>query len=149
MLKQQQLLALTPRPVRLRAKNPRFRKRRDRVETKEGKTYRSLFLNCSLQNEDSTGTSYDLIIRNYSYPQRPKDFYFTPASKLWVHCSCPYFLYYVEVALTLQGSSSIYDSNGNMPRINNPKVVPYVCKHLFAALLMLQNRDKGKSRGLV
>jgi hypothetical protein len=51
----------------------------------------------------------------------------------WVRCSCPYFLYYVEVALTRHGSSSVYYSNGRYPMIRNPKLRPYLCKHLIAA----------------
>lgn len=52
----------------------------------------------------------------------------------WVRCSCPYFLYYVEVALTRHDSSDIYYSNGRYPMIRNPKLRPYLCKHLSASL---------------
>lgn len=53
--------------------------------------------------------------------------------RVWVHCSCPYFLYYLEVALTKRGASSVINSNGKFPRVTNPQTVPYLCKHLFAA----------------
>jgi len=52
---------------------------------------------------------------------------------LWVHCSCEYFTYYIEVALAARGSSTVLDSNGNFPRIRNPKFVPHLCKHAYFA----------------
>jgi len=144
MLTLQQLLALTPREVRQRAKNPTLSVKRDKEERKYGKEARSVFLNCRLYHAESTGTNYNLIIRNYGMSNSPKKFLFKPSSQLWVHCSCPYFTYHLEVALTLKKSSSIYDSNGNLPRITNPRLRPYVCKHLFATLISYLNADKGK-----
>jgi hypothetical protein len=52
---------------------------------------------------------------------------------VWMHCSCPYFLFYAEVALTMKGSSTILNSNGKMPKIKNPRTVPWCCKHIAAA----------------
>jgi len=51
----------------------------------------------------------------------------------WVHCDCEYFLYYCEVAVTARGSSSVITSNGNFPKIRNPRMRPYLCKHLLRA----------------
>lgn len=50
----------------------------------------------------------------------------------WVHCDCEYFLYNVEVALSARGSSNVLTSNGNFPKIRNPRMKPYLCKHLLA-----------------
>ena len=52
---------------------------------------------------------------------------------VWVHCDCEYFLYYLEVAVTARGSSSVITSNGNFPKIRNPRMKPYLCKHLLRA----------------
>jgi hypothetical protein len=52
---------------------------------------------------------------------------------VWVHCDCPYFTYYLEVALAARKSSTVMDSNGNYPRIRNPKFKPYLCKHAYMA----------------
>lgn len=54
-------------------------------------------------------------------------------SRVWCSCNCPMFLYYLEVALTLRGSSSILYSNGRVPKITNPSMKPSLCKHLIQA----------------
>ena len=51
----------------------------------------------------------------------------------WVHCDCEYFLYYLEVALAARGSSNVITSNGNFPKVRNPRMRPYLCKHLLEA----------------
>lgn len=66
-------------------------------------------------------------------------------TRVWCSCSCPYFLYHCEVALTLRGSSSIIFSNGKMPNQTNPRRIPYVCKHVIVAFaLALKGRVPGK-----
>jgi len=134
MLTLQQLLDLTPTAVRRRTANPRIRRIKDKEENKSGKKYRAVYTRTAFYNAVSTGNSYTLIIRNFGTKRFPNDYKFRPSSLLWVHCSCPYFLYNVEVALTLKSSSSIYDSNGALPRIKNPTLRPYLCKHLFATV---------------
>lgn len=57
-----------------------------------------------------------------------------PTSKIWASCSCPYYLYHVEVALTKRGSADINYSNGQLPKITNPRLVSHACKHIVAAL---------------
>lgn len=68
----------------------------------------------------------------------------------WVRCTCPYFLYYLEVALTRHNSSDIKYSNGAYPMIRNPKVTPYLCKHLLSAVnpavTILQREMRKKER---
>ena len=67
----------------------------------------------------------------------------TVRSKAWVHCNCPYFLFNCEVALSLQGSSTVVNSNGRRPRIMNPGMRPKLCKHLMAAArLAIQKKPK-------
>jgi hypothetical protein len=51
---------------------------------------------------------------------------------VWVSCTCPAFRYYSEVAVKNQGNSDVLESDGSFPRINNPSMAPYMCKHLFA-----------------
>ena len=63
-------------------------------------------------------------------------------SSCWVFCSCPYFTYNLEVALTRQNSSSIKFSNGQLPRERNARMIPHLCKHLvLAARLALQQTE--------
>ena len=52
--------------------------------------------------------------------------------RCWVHCSCPYFRYYLEVSLAARGSSSVVTSTGAFPKVRNPGMRPHLCKHLIA-----------------
>jgi len=56
--------------------------------------------------------------------------------------------YNLEVALARYNSSSVRSSNGDLPRIRNPKMIPYLCKHLVVAarLALAQRKDKAKQR---
>lgn len=78
-----------------------------------------------------SGNIYDVVVKIYGKPRR--DGVIKPQNRAWVHCSCPYFLYYNEVALAARGSSDVMTSNGALPNIRNPRMKPYLCKHLFAA----------------
>lgn len=60
------------------------------------------------------------------------------ASTVWVSCSCPYWLFYCEVATARTGSSSVIYSNGDLPIVRNPTMVPYLCKHLVTATKYLR-----------
>lgn len=55
-------------------------------------------------------------------------------NKIWVSCTCPFFLFYNEYALAMVDSSDIQYSNGEPPVIRNPKMTPYVCKHGYMAI---------------
>ena len=51
-------------------------------------------------------------------------------TRLKVSCDCESFMYMAEVALNRYGAADIIYSNGEKPRVTNPKMVPLVCKHL-------------------
>ena len=142
MLNIKQLLNLTPAKVRYRSSYPRIRV----IEDKPRSKYRHIYTRVSLGNVESTGDSYTQTIRCHGTKKNSGDFILSPDSLLWVHCSCPYFTYYLETVLHLHGSSRIYNSNGGMPRITNPKLRPYLCKHLYATTLDLLAKDKKKIR---
>ncbi len=55
-------------------------------------------------------------------------------SKVWASCSCSYFLFHCEYALSKSGSTDINFSNGKMPKITNPRLVRHCCKHIAACL---------------
>lgn len=77
------------------------------------------------------------VVRIKLYGDMRKDGVMRPANpshKAWVHCGCPYFLYYVEVAVTARGSSNVITSNGAYPKIRNPRMKPYLCKHILKAV---------------
>ena len=67
---------------------------------------------------------------------------------VWAWCDCPYFMYYLEVALTKYGCSSIKSSNGKPPVVRNPQNLPYLCKHLVltAKIALTQRRDLATDR---
>jgi hypothetical protein len=56
---------------------------------------------------------------------------------MWGHCSCEYWLYFLEVALSAHGASSIINSNGEYPAIRNPSLDPHVCKHVYATVPLI------------
>lgn len=55
-------------------------------------------------------------------------------SPAWMTCTCEWHLYSNEVALTVKDSSSIVHSNGKLPRIKNPAMIPMACKHITKVL---------------
>ena len=140
MLTVKQLLNLTPSKVRYRASYPRVRV----VEDKPTKQYRKIYTRLTLGNVESTGDSYTQTVRCHGTKKDHENYVLSPDSLIWVHCSCPYFTYHLEVVLQLQGSSRIYNSNGEMPKIRNPKLRPYLCKHLYTLTLYLLAKDKKK-----
>lgn len=123
----QDLLRMTPSEIVSRAKRGcSVRGRQYKLSTRDGfrpssgtsPTYSNemrIFSRCT----DGRRTSY---VRFYGPPELK-----TP---VWVWCDCPYFKYYLEVALTRVGASSINSSNGKPPTVRNPQMLPYLCKHL-------------------
>jgi hypothetical protein len=64
----------------------------------------------------------------YIGPANPPPF--TRDTKVWVSCSCEYYLFHCEVADAQEDSSSIKYSNGKAPNVTNPHHIPHLCKHL-------------------
>jgi len=68
----------------------------------------------------------------------------TVKDKVWVFCTCEYFLYHCEVADAEQDNSSINHmqrnwmpggkNNGKAPIITNPNHTAHLCKHLISSL---------------
>lgn len=48
-----------------------------------------------------------------------------------VGCSCPDFRYRQEVALNHKRAAEVLYSNGELPKIRNPQMKVYCCKHLY------------------
>lgn len=61
------------------------------------------------------------------------------AQPVWVRCTCPWFLYNCEYALTKNGSSWVHYSNGEPANQTNPKNIPFVCKHVYALQNEIRN----------
>jgi len=65
-------------------------------------------------------------------------------SEVWVWCSCPYFTFNLEVALARRNSSVVRNSNGALPRVRNPAMIPHLCKHL----VLISNSGVKETRDL-
>lgn len=65
----------------------------------------------------------------------------TPNTNLVVWCSCEWFCFYSEYALTKYNASSIRYCNGKPPNTTNPGLVPCVCKHIYRVLMQAQQRN--------
>lgn len=140
-----QLVKLTPSPIRERANSQcrAVRKQYDvgsrdgfrRVYRKDKEFYNEFrfYSVC----EDGKRHSY---IRFYGPPKADSD--------VWVWCSCPYFTYTLEVVLAKFNSSTIRLSNGMLPQVRNPKMIPHLCKHLIRASVeaVKQRKDLAAKR---
>lgn len=110
---------------------------------------RGYFCDAALHNDKSSGTYYRLMIKNFGTKREPENWLFTDDARVWVHCSCPYFKYYLEVALWVKGGTdllSLGKENAYRPRIRNPKMKAYLCKHLYSTLVYLMKQDRKKLR---
>jgi hypothetical protein len=136
------LITRTPGKIVYRSSYPRIRIIKD--FKKKNDEYRGVFAHVALGNTESTGDTYALTLRCHGTKKDPDTFDFTPDSLVWVHCSCPYFTYHLEVVLKLRGSSDIRNSNAELPKIKNPSLKPYLCKHLYALTLYMIAKDKKK-----
>jgi len=72
----------------------------------------------------------------YGDPQGPKTVYQRPT---WVHCSCEWFCFFCEYSLAKRRSSDIISCNGQAPKEKNPRMWPYICKHIVAVQERLKN----------
>jgi hypothetical protein len=159
MLPLQKLLQATPDSIKRRARAQCFGKSYKPPRRK--KTLMSLDNSGGYLQEDETGE-----YREYRYRVKCTDGWRKTAvrfygavnvnTRVWCWCSCPYFKYHCEVALASKGSSSVVQSNGQRPRVTNPKLEPRVCKHvylLFALAMRKRTPQKGpkepQKRGLV
>jgi len=59
-----------------------------------------------------------------------------------VFCSCPYFRFHLYYALRRAGAllaraRGYQQASSRPPRLKNPEMVPYLCKHLYACALRI------------
>lgn len=156
MLTTRTLMSLTPKKVRDRSSRPEILIIKDDLRYlaygAKNQT-RRVFLKVSLHNDESSGRPYSVAIRSSGTEKDQTNYLVKPDTKMWVHCSCPYFFYYLEVVLSRLGSSTISKdnqaplprtSNKALPMVTNPELRPYICKHIWAALAALLKIDRDK-----
>lgn len=68
-----------------------------------------------------------------------------PQNPVWVSCSCNYFRFVCEWALSRYGSADIIYSNGRPARFTNPRGIGTLCKHLYAVLPLAISSWSGES----
>lgn len=136
------LIRQTPSNIRSNSKRVRIFKVKTSIDVDSNGEHK-LFL-ATAKTQMKGKTPWFVTIKLYG--SRRADGVMKPNNKCWVHCTCPYFQYYVEVALTARGSSNVISSNGTFPKIRNARMRPYLCKHLFAASVLAAS-TRAKRRG--
>jgi hypothetical protein len=119
-------MRLTPAKIRRNATKVRITKIRAYMDADEKGPHK--YCTCNAKALDGIRT-----VTMRLYGKMDEDGTMSPNNPVWVHCSCPYFKYYLEVALAARGSASILSSNGRYPKIRNPGMKPFLCKHAFLA----------------
>jgi hypothetical protein len=146
MLNLQKILAVTPKAIKLRARDECYSKAFVPKAVQEIAATRS----GSYLVDDPSGKyrEFRRRVRCTDGIRRTVARFYGPINlntRVWVSCSCPFFLYHCEVALTKHGSSSIIYSNGQLPKHTNPRMIPLVCKHVIHAVaLAMKGRLPGK-----
>lgn len=138
MLKLQQLLRGTPSNIIRNSREVRSRIVRSVLDVDEIGPHKRVLI----EARATDGIRY--LIYKFYEPEKKN----LAQSKCYVHCSCPYFLYFLEVALTARGTSSVINSNGQYPRVRNPRLRPYLCKHLFAGSRAAMRSTAKKAKGV-
>ena len=133
MYRLKQLIPLTPSNVRKRAKFIQIKPTRAITDLDvDGRTFRKIQFTAI--DKKGSGSPHLLTVRLYGKNE-------VLNSDCWIHCSCEYFTFNLEVALTTQGSSSVINSNGALPVEKNPEMKGHLCKHLIAAIPFIRNAN--------
>lgn len=140
--------------VRRRSSSAKVSIMLDRMEKPTARSKcRSIYMRVSLRNSESSHLFHSCAIKIFGSSKDSSQYMMRPDSRMWVHCHCPYFFYYCEEALVRVKASSYYGVNergekcdpSKNRRIKNPKMIPYLCKHLYAAMLALLRMEAKKT----
>ena len=123
-----------------------WRKKVVEGEDDDGDIYRKV--SCSASDSNGSGREHTLEMIFYGLGD-------DATTKAAANCSCEFYLYACEVALWHEGSARIDEpiemrtwSNGEEYTADgpNPRAIPIICKHIYAALLA--GAAKWKARGM-
>jgi len=148
------LAQMTPAEVRARAKDVRIvamkaslKKGRPRFTFRyEGKIKADTPGSKSKAGADGKRPPYNIIIDLFpeSVPSEQEIEVASANLPCWVQCTCSYWQFTCEYAVTIKGSTSpafiravprkTYNYAGLEPRKTNPNMRPHLCKHLYAAM---------------
>jgi hypothetical protein len=153
------IMPVTPAEVRRRASDEKVIILQDSMSKPTARTKcRSIHLRVKLDNDESSHLYHHAQIRVYGSRNDAKQYLLRLDSRLWMHCHCPYFLYYCEQAFWKVGASDLYDcipgrrlpngakTKNGFPAQRNPNLVVYPCKHLYAALRRLMTIEKSQTK---
>lgn len=120
----------------------------DRFDKVRNEPYRLYKMHAKPPRSNKTQKVFTQWIR--LYPQEGPGVRSPASQRAWVRCSCEYFMFNCEYALTKNGSASIKYSNGQPARMTNPSNIPYLCKHLYKAaanVLLLEKKRQAIEKG--
>ena len=84
---------------------------------------------------------HDVLVRFKDTQQKTKGLALSGKNvNVVVSCSCEFFMYMCEYALTHFSASFIKYSNGQPPLQTNPSLIPFTCKHLHLALMQIAKK---------
>ena len=137
MLTQKRLLQNTPAIVKERAKACHIKPKRDGRYVEHKKNVPAYELSYIVHCTDGARR----VLVRYLGSDKPVVGKMVPVlgypdteMKVWVSCSCPFHMFYVEYALAQQKSSEILYGNGKPPVVRNSQKKAYLCKHSVLAL---------------
>lgn len=92
------------------------------------------------EDEDEQGDKYKLVKSTCVADTSPRYVVMQiygdgPKAHIWASCTCEWWLYHCEVAVERKGSTGVIHSNGELPKVTNPRMIPSICKHIAASLL--------------
>jgi hypothetical protein len=127
MYKLRHLIELTPKEVIKKSKSVSVNIVRSIQDLdREGRVMRKIQMKA--RDPKGSGKFHTITMKAYGGNKNILD------DEVWVHCNCEYFCFHLEVALHAENSSSVINSNGNMPIVTNQGMVGHLCKHLMASI---------------
>lgn len=135
-----QLIEFTPREIIKNSKSVQVTITRSVMDfDKTGEAFKKIQLKA--RDPKGSGKNKIMTLRLYGGNKNVLN------DKAWCHCSCEYFTFNLEVALTARGSSTVINSNGNYPVEKNPGMKGHMCKHFFAAIHKIKSvKFQGKQK---
>lgn len=114
------------------------------VDRKRQRAYRLYKQHAKPPRTDKTKRVFTQWLRVYDPLESKRGPRTAGSLEVWGRCSCQYFCFTNEVALTRVGSSSVRYSNGAPPVVRNPAGVPFFCKHLYILALKVMRLEEAR-----
>ena len=116
------MLAVTPRKIFRNAEHVRV----NRIRRRKGQNYGLAITTTEPGHATEKQPHYQIV--EILSPAGERDF-FTRNTKIKISCDCSHFKFRCEAALHKYGAADIIFSNGEPAHQNNPRNIPWLCKH--------------------